>query len=70
MSAMYWDVVDIWFAHRFWHLEDTDIIQSESESSIAPPQLPSWKSAVQYYFQFQIGKAADSQSIRNQILLE
>jgi len=37
-------VDEIWFADRCWPLEESDFIKYEAGSSIAPPQLPSWKS--------------------------
>ena len=46
-----WYVVEIWFA------EDNDVIQFETGSrpTVAPPRLPSRKSAAQFYFRYRIG---------------
>jgi len=41
---------DIWFADRFWLLEECNIIRCETRSSTAPPWLPSWKSIRRHIF--------------------
>jgi len=51
ISTVNWDIFDeIWFADRFWLLEERNVIRYETGSSSAPPRLPSWKSIRRHIF--------------------
>jgi len=48
---------EIWFADRLWHSQQSDVTQSETRNSNAPPMRPIFKTAAataQYYFRFRI----------------